>query len=255
MSASNMHIRWRAVLHVGFLMGALATSVGCAASGPPEHEADVLLRLDGATYKLGQPVEATVSVTNNGDTDLLVPALDNSALKFRWGHPGAGQVLVRRPVLPAQSAGSPRVVGPGKSTSRTFLFTGLTAEPGECGLMVGLSDCRSAGAEDLPLPAYYSEPAMFTVSDELMFERDPYSGIIVRRQALALARKAGGVDETVPAGAVLVPTGETGLYLWVAWLGAGEDPLKAQAAFTVNPYSGVVKALEVGEPPAERTKE
>lgn len=242
-------------LRAAILVTVLTASAGCAATAPPDHEAEVLLWLDSDTYRVGQPVQATVSVTNKGPVELLVPALDNSTLKFRWGQPGAGEPLVRRPVLPERAAGSPRVVGPDGSVSRTFLFTGLTGGPGEWGLMVGLYGCRSAGRESAPLPAYYARPATFAVTDEVMFERDPYSGIIVRAQAIALARRQGEADETVPARAVLVPLDETGLHVWVVFLGAESDPLKAPAAFTVNPYNGVVKALEVGESLQERTKE
>jgi hypothetical protein len=255
MSARNEWIRWAAACRLGILVAALVASVGCSATGPPEHRADVILQVDSETYRRGQPVQATVRVTNHDDVDLLVPALDNSALKFRWGQPGAGQPLVRRPVLPENAVGTPRVIPPGESASRTFLFTGLTGESGEWGLMVGVYSCRSAGAEDFPLPAYYSTPAVFTVSDELMFERDPYSGIIVRGQAIALARKRGGVDESVPAGAVLMPVGDTGLYRWIVLLGAEDDLMEARAAFTVNAYSGVVKAFEVSDPSHERTEE
>ncbi|NLW49502.1 MAG: hypothetical protein GXY85_01485 [Candidatus Brocadiaceae bacterium] len=243
----------RSVVVLLSVVAALAASVGCAATRPPDHAAEVRLSLDSATYARGEPVRAAVSVTNVGACDLLVPSLDNDGLKFRRGRPGVGELLVRRPVLPNQAAGQPRLISPGESTGRTFLFCDLTDEAGEWGLMVGLSGCRGAEAGSPPLSTCYSEPAPFAVSHERMFERDPYSGIVVRRQAVALAREKGGADGTVPARAVLVPLGETGLYVWVVLLGAEDDPLSAPAAFTVNAYSGVVKALEIGESPQERT--
>ena len=87
----------RSVVVLLSVVAALAASVGCAATRPPDHAAEVRLSLDSATYARGEPVRAAVSVTNVGACDLLVPSLDNDGLKFRRGRPGVGELLVRRP--------------------------------------------------------------------------------------------------------------------------------------------------------------
>ncbi len=234
--------------------GAILALAGCASAdlNPP---AEVRLFVDGDTYRLGEPVRATVVVGNAGEPGLLVPGLDERTLTFYFGQPGTGVRMRRSPVLPQGVPSLPRVLGPQERASREFLFTRLTGEAGQWGLMVALSGAARAEERAELLTTAYSRPVEFRVTDEVMLERDPYSGLITREQALALARERGGLPGDAPLRAVLVPLAETGLFTWVVFRDGGGGLVEGIAGCTVNPYSGVVSPLEMGTSLDEGKKE
>ncbi|MCK4282784.1 MAG: hypothetical protein KAX44_00595 [Candidatus Brocadiae bacterium] len=232
-----------------YIMILMAAGVSASCSTvPSEHPVAVTLRLNSDSYEMGEPVEATVAVTNRGETELVAPALDNSTLKFYWGQPGTSLRLRRNPILPADSPTRTRVIPPRGVTSRTFLFTRLTPEAGEWGLMAALTGCVvNDGKDGQLLPTCYSEPGRFTVTDVVKFRRDAQSGIITKQQAMALARARAGVAEGHPARGVLVPLGESALCMWTVFLGGGPGPTGASDCYAVNAYTGVVKSTDLTE--------
>jgi hypothetical protein len=222
--------------------------VGCS-SAPPVPDLDVEISLDSDTYRIGEPVVATLNVRNRSDEDVVIPALDASTLRFRLTRPGSGELIARDPVLPASSPGNPRVLEPLRTAGRRFVFTRVTAEPGEWGLIAGLYDCMCGTDDGTPVPTLYSRATTFTVVDEVMFERDPHSGIIARNEAVELARAAAGATADTPVRAVLTPLADSGLHRWVVLVGGREDPLHQGTAFEVNPYTGRASRLALDPSP------
>jgi hypothetical protein len=236
------------------LLAALAATAGCS-TVPREESVELRLSLDADSYQIGEPVRATLQVKNKSHEALFVPALDDSTLTFYWGEPGTGVRMKRRPVLPKQAPGRPRSVGPEESEWRTFLFTRLTPEAGQWGLMAALAGCRLGSETAKPLTTFYSEPVAYQVSETVRFERDRYSGIITAEQAGALVKEQGHIALDTPVRTVLVPLGDSELYVWTVFpLDEAGEPA-TDAGFTVNPYSGVVKPLELNEPLQEGNKE
>jgi hypothetical protein len=234
---------------VWLLLAAVAwCGTGCS-SVPVAPDVEVEIGLDSDIYQVGQPLIATVTVRNRSDREILVPALDASTLRFRLARPGAGELTTREPVLPEGNLGNPRVLEPLQTARRRFLFTRATAESGEWGLIVGLYDCMCGTEEGAPVPTLFSRPATFTVEDKVMFERDPYSGIILESQAIEVARGAAGAAANTPVRAVLTPLADSGLHRWVVLLGGGEDPVHDGTAFEVNPYTGRAKRLALAHGP------
>jgi hypothetical protein len=234
----------RVPLIVALAALAFTGAAGCT-SVPVEESVGVRLLLDSESYMIGQPVMATLVVTNDSESELLIPAMDESTLRFRWGRIGSNEVLARKPVLPQGWPALARVVEPHKSAARTFLFTRITAEPGEWGLIAGVYECRVGNETATSLPALYCPAATFTVSEEVMYRRDPYSGVITEEQAIELAGREAGLEVTEGARALLLPIDESGLHRWIVLFGGDDAPLQNGAAFEVNPYSGRVKPLDL----------
>ncbi len=212
---------------------------------------EVGLSVDRQEYRIGEPVVAGVRVTNKSESAVFVPSLDADSLKFYWGEPGTGVRMRRDPVLPEGMTGETRILGPGQSASRSFLFTRLTPKVGEYGLMAALNGLRKGGAGGRAMLAQYSNFVSLAVGDEVALERDPNSGIITREQAIALATQQEEPQPGVNVRAVLVPLGETGLYSWAVFLGGEEDSIEHAKGLRVNAYTGVVEPLPLGAPEVE----
>jgi hypothetical protein len=219
---------------------------GCATT-PPGDAVELRLSLDSPSYGIGEPVQARVYVSNTCKSEVLIPALDDSTLTFYWGQPGTGVRMKRRPVLPENLPGERRTLKPGGAASRGFLFTRVTTEPGQWGLLAALSGHSMGKGGDQPLLTCYSNPVHFTVEDRVVFKRDPYSGIIMPEQALATARLHAGAPPETPGRSVLVPIGESGLYLWAVFLGGEGDGTEDAVTLQVSPYTGQVEPLNMAE--------
>jgi membrane-bound inhibitor of C-type lysozyme len=231
-------------LAFALLLGAAALASGCA-TAQLEDPVELELQVNADKYQIGEPVTATVTVRNKASTGVVVPALDNSTLGFYLGQSGTGLRMKRRPVLPQGLPPEQRVVAPGAAVSRSFLFTELTFEPGDWGVMASLSGHRAAGGA--LLPECYSKPAYFAVEDSVMFQRDPFSGIIVADQAIALARAQAQAPPETRARAVLAKMGGSGLYFWTVLIGGDAEGGGGAEAYQVNAYTGRVQPLDLKE--------
>jgi len=239
------------------VLGVVVLAIEGCAVAPKQASVDLTVSLNADSYGIGEPVLATVRFANNaesaksGDPQLVVPALDHSTLKFYIAKQGSPVRVKRLPVLPEHSPPEAHSLPAQGSASRTFLFTRLTAEPGNWELVAALSGCQSqAGTVEL-MPTYYSKRAGYRVTDKVVLQRDPYSGLITQGQATALVRTRAGTSQANDVRAVLVPLEDTGLYLWTVFVGERKDWSHDGRAFTVNPYSGAVKVLRFNEPPEE----
>jgi hypothetical protein len=169
--------------------------------------------------------------------------MDSGTLTFYLGREGEGARMKRWPVLPKDVTSDPRVIQAGNADGRRFLFTQATAEPGKWGMIVALSNCISEEQDvNLALPLF-SAPVWFQVSDQVKLKRDPYSGIILKEQAIELARAQAKAGADLPAKAVLVPLGGSGLVMWTVVFGDEATPPE-QKWFGVNPYTGKVEPLD-----------
>jgi hypothetical protein len=203
----------------------------------------VTLKLDAEQYDVGQPTVAIVSVRNGSSAPFTVPSMDSGTLTFYLGREGQAVRMKRWPVLPKDVAADPRVIEPGAANGRSFLFTQATAEPGKWGMIVALSNCISEEQDVNLAQPLFSAPIWFKVSDQVKLERDPYSGTILKEQAIELARAQARASADVPARAVLVPLGDSGLVMWTVVFGDETAP-EEQKWFTVNPYTGKVEPLD-----------
>jgi len=217
-------------------------AAGCA-SAPRSEPLTVTLKLDAEQYDVGQPIVATVSIKNDSSAPFTVPSMDSSTLTFYLGREGEAARMKRWPVLPEDVPADPRVIRCGGVDGRSFLFTQATTAPGKWGMIVSLSNCLSPDESVRLGQPFFSAPVWFQVSEEVKFKRDPYSGIIVKEQAVELARAHAQVGASVPARAVLVPLGSSGLVMWTVFFGDDAVPGK-QKEFTVNPYTGKVEPLD-----------
>lgn len=227
-----------------------AVACGCASAGAaPAPDAAIRLTVstDRETYRIGAPVVATVVLENLGDKTLYVPRFDAAGVRFLVAGDPETPPRARRPVESQAVAPIPREVKPGGKTTRRFLFTQLTDEPGPHRLLVQLSGVAQDGA--LLDGTLISPPAAFTVSEEVALRRDPANGLILKEQAAELAAAhAGGATERI----VLVPLGESGLYTWVAWVASesGQGP-PVRKAVEVNAYTGRTKDVEMAAADAD----
>jgi hypothetical protein len=213
--------------------------------------ANIGLTLDAQQYGLGQPVAATVRVENNSSVPLAIPALDCGTLTFYWGREGEAGRAKGWPVLPKDVKPEPRLIQPGGVEERSFLFTQATTTPGKWGMIVALTNCFSDDEAVRINQPMFSAPVRFQVSDQVKFKRDPYSGIIVKEQALELARAQAKAGGDAPARAVLVPLGTSGLVMWTVTFGAKDAPGE-QKTFTVSPYTGEVAPFQSQEGKGEK---
>lgn len=246
------------VCRIAFALAVLLSAAGCATT-PSRLAVGVNLSLNAQSYQIGEPVLATVEVVNQGESlgtgtsgpPLILSALDNSTLTFYLAQKGSPVRMKRKPVLPENSPGDARTVAVRQSTSRTLLFDRLTTEAGDWAMMATLSGCRTEAGKAEVEPTYYSKMAEFHVTDKVMFKRDPYSGLIMREEAIRLARERAGTNASEGMRAVLVPLGDGSIYVWHVLIGGGEDPVHKATKLAVNPYSGAVEPLELGEPSQE----
>jgi hypothetical protein len=110
--------------------------------------------------------------------------------------------------------------------------------------MVALHGGRVGGENTRRMATNYSNIAPFHVAEEVMFERDRYSGIITRDQAVELVREFAGCPADEEAQPVLMPIEETGLCVWWVFVGGTDCSSGSARGFEVNPYTGKVAALE-----------
>jgi len=233
---------------LGLLVLAVLATSGCA-SAPRRSDAGVklTLSLDAEHYRIGEAVTAALLIQNKTDAPLVIPGLDNSTLTFYWGEYGTAERRRHWPVLPDNARSEVRLVAPEGSVARRFVFTRLTSKPGKYGLIAALSNCVSDDKETQVSQPFYGPPVSFEVTGEVLFERDPQSGIITKEQAVTLARSWAQAGENARAKAVLVPLEDSGLVTWVVFISGENESPSAARAFSVNPYTCVVKPLDVAE--------
>ena len=234
----------------GLLLAAAVALTGCRAAAP-ERAVALSVSLDSASYDIGEPVQATVSVRNVTDAELALAGLDSGTLKFYVRRLGAGGPTQRWPVLPKGILSEPRLLRPGGTTQRAFLFTELTKEPGQWGLFVSLSGLGSEKYRHRFPPAFCGEIAQYQVTETVRFKRDfraPFA-IITRDQAVQLVREHLGLGEDDRLEPRLMPLGQSGLYVWQVLVSPKGEPPEQARACEVNPYSCIVRPVEQKQEP------
>ena len=224
------------------LLAGLAVA-GCAShaavNGPPFR---LTTSLDREVYKTGDPVTVTVAIENTGTDAIDVPRFDKSSARFMIGEKGLNVRIHREPVHSRAVRSNPRRIEPGASTSRRFVFVNVTQAAGEFALLGTFKGAVADGA--LIADAVHALPTPFRVTKDVAFERDPANGMILKRQAIEIAKRSvtGNVTR---AKAVLVPLGKTGLHTWVVMLRTQNGDGRArQHTVQVDPYVGRVRPVE-----------
>jgi len=208
-----------------------------------EPPLEVIVSLDREVYRIGETLVATVRLENTGRHPLDVPRFDHQTLKFLCGSKDMDVRLRREPVHSRLVAPEPRRIEPGEGIVRRFVFTRLTAEAGEYILLVSFKGAALRG-EWIQLWVY-GKPATFRVTEPVALKRDPSNGLILKAQAVELAKRGAG-GKVKAARGVLVPLGKTGLYTWVVMLRVEESKGGERTDWVqVNPYTGQVKPLEL----------
>lgn len=219
--------------------GVLAGLAGCASTGREAPAAMVQVSLDRAAFKVGEPVIVTVSLRNRSEAAMILPRFDGKTAEFVRSTKGEHERIYCEPVESQTVRSEPREMGPGGSCSRRFLFTRLTEEPGQYALITKVNGLV-ADEEVLP-SAVFSDPAVFSVSDEIAVRRDNHSGLILKEEAVRLASESAA-GEVVRTGALLARLGDSGLYMWLVRLWVRKPGGGAQMyTVQVNPYLGTVR--------------
>ena len=137
----------------------------------------------------------------------------------------------------------PQEIAPGRSLMGRFLFIRLTEEEGNYALLASFEGVISEG--EAFVDRVYAQAVPFRVDPPVALERDRANGLVLKAQAIELARREAK-GEVKANRALLVPLDETGLYTWVVMLRtAPSDGLEEQYAVQVSPYTGRVTPLEL----------
>lgn len=229
------------------------TAAGCASTPPSASGLALRVSVDREEYRIGDPLVAKVRLHNKTSYVVDVPRFDAHSLKFMYGKKDSHARIRREPVYSRAIAPWPRTIRPGGSISRRFVFTRITVEEGEYALLVSF---KGAIADKTVLDeTVYSVPARFRVSGEIGLKRDKVNGLVLKAQAIDLAKaKAGG--EVTFARAVLLGLGKSGLFTWVVMLTEKRPQGRIRKyAVQVDAYTGRVRPLELkGEPSVEAAK-
>jgi hypothetical protein len=221
--------------------------IGCA-SAPTASDLALAVSVDRATYRIGDPLVATVYLENKAARAVEAPRFDTHSLKFTYGKKGLNARIRREPVHSRAIAAQARTVEPGGRITRRFLFTRITVEEGEYAL---LASFKGAVADEAMIEGtVYSKPAGFRVGKEIGLKRDKVNGLILKAQAIDLAKAKAGGDVTY-ARAVLMDLGKSGLFTWVVMLTETRPngPVRKHAV-QVDAYTGRVKSLELKDKPS-----
>ena len=135
---------------------------------------------------------------------------------------------------------SARRMEPGCSISRVFVFTRTTMTAGEFALMASFKGLIIDG--EYVRDSIYAAPGTYKVNKRVAFRRDRGNGLILKEQAVTLAR-AEAKGEVRKTRAVLMPLGETGLFTWIVMVRAADRGTERSYAVEVNPYLGGVKPV------------
>ncbi|MFO7900684.1 MAG: hypothetical protein R6V58_16690 [Planctomycetota bacterium] len=230
------------------LLGLAAALGGCVGASKKRPVVSVLLSVNQETFKVGEPVIATVLVENRSSARVVLRRFDGKTAEFICSGKGTHKRQYREPVQSKTVAAAAHEIGPGGSSSRAFLFTRLTEQPGEYAL---LSQVKGVVVDDeLLAHAVFSEPAEFRVTDEVWVRRDPHSGLILEKEAVRLAEESAS-GEVVKTKALLARMGDSGLYMWLVRV-REKRPGGGERIYTVkvNPYLGRVSRF--GEPALEK---
>jgi len=241
---SSFRLRRAAALSsVCIFAGGVGFLTGCAKPAMTTDPLTVSVALSKSSYKIGEAVVATVEIENHTREAVELIRFDHTVLDFVYAKKGAPARIHREPVYAASVRPERRKLLPGKSCSRSFLFTRLTAEEGEYALQVGFK--YSASEESHMSRTIYSRLVPFTVVKEVALRRDPVNGLILKEQAAELARQ--WVKEKVTAvEPTLVPLQNSGLFAWVVIVTVEQaDKRETKYALQVNAYTGKVTPLEV----------
>lgn len=231
---------------VGVVSLLALVAIGCAGQQTVrELPVAVTVQTDKVAYDIGEPVIVTVRVQNAGKNALILPRLDGEALRFRMTMQGENPVIERQPVESKEVRPELREVLPGQSTERKFLFTRLTMEEGQFVVSVTLKGMviDKQAVED----AVFSKPAAYAVSGKVALRRDVANGMILKEQALELARGLYLAQNSVSKckeEIVLMPLGQSGLFNWVVVFTTGAAGKEDAQWFEVNPYTGKTQRVE-----------
>jgi hypothetical protein len=196
---------------------------------------------------MGDPLIATVQLKNETPADIVVPKFGVGPLKFMYGKKGLNARIQRDPVHSPSVPPRPRRIKPGAALTRQFLFTRITMEAGEHVLFVSFKGATGKG--EFIEETAFSVPVPYRVTAQVGLKRDKVSGLILKAQAVELA-KAQATGRVTFARPVLVEIEKSGLYTWVVML-TEQHPKAGERKYAVrvDAYSGKVAPLELkGQP-------
>jgi hypothetical protein len=213
---------------------------------------ELSVTLNQKTYRTGDALVAEVTLKNSGREVVDVPRFDASSLRFMQGEKGLHARVIRDPVYSKTMTPRSYTVQPGKAASRRFVFTRATQKPGSYALLVSLK--RAIVGGELQRAPVYGSSEPYTVTEEVALERDPSNGLILKDQAIAIA-KAEAPGRATRARAVLMPLGETGLFTWVVAMRIEEGEKAYTHTVQVDPYVGRVRPLKMKESPERESNQ
>jgi hypothetical protein len=230
---------------VAALVGFLCVAASGCASTPVAPALVLRAFLGQETYRIGEPLTATVSLLNQGAESVSVARFDQDVLTFCNVKKGLGVPIRREPVHSRSVKPVSLDVEPGRSIARRFLFTRLTVEEGEYGLQASLKGAVSASG--VVGPSVRAEPVFYSVVPPVALDRDPNNGLILKAQATTLA-KGVAPGKVAASRTVLMPLGESGLYAWVVVMRVVlPEGAEQECVVQVNAYTGRAERLDLEE--------
>ena len=217
----------------------LALATGCAAPDKSTQPLRVQMTLDRETYRIGDPIVATVAVYNMTRKGITLGSFDTKSVSFYVNEKGG----IRRnahPVEPKGMESEERLVKSFTRVKRSFVFTRITDRPGARAIIARVANCAGEDERLQETGAWFGPAVEFTVTEEVGLKRDPHSGVLTKDQVVALARQYIGVPADVHMRAVLVPLEGTGLVDWAVYITHGG----MNTACWINAYTGAMRALE-----------
>jgi hypothetical protein len=219
---------------------------GCASTGDPMAgpPIELTVTLDRTDYRLGDPLVATVTLKNASESEMVLPSFDHQAVRFMVGEKGSNARVHHEAVHSPQVISESRTLAPGRAVSRPFLLTRATLEAGEFAVLASFRGLIFDG--EMIRDTVYAPPQPFQVDSIVGLLRDRGNGLILKEQAVALAREQAK-GEVRRTRAVLMPLGETGLFTWVVMVREVSGGTERSYAVEVNPYVGSVKPVALKE--------
>lgn len=225
------------------LFTCLIFAAGCS-SLQEEYEPalGVTIALDKEVYQIGEPVVVNVTVTNLTRKELTLVRFDAQTVRFMMTAKESFVNVAREPVISREVIPEMRVLKGKETITRPFLFTQLSEKEGDYALIASFK----GAFQDEEIDTQFSLPIGYKVSKDVAFRRDKNNGLILKEQALEIAKKSINQKNILEERAVLVPMGKSGLFTWTVMLRyTAQDGKERRATMNVDPYMGKIRPIEL----------
>lgn len=236
----------RLAIRILTLAGASAISGACTGLGGGEFETDApqleaVLELDRTSFRIGEPLLATLIVKNVGESKTSIPLPGRASVDF-FLRP-ADEIEPRHLdfVTWAEEGTEFATVAAGEATTRKLLLPTATATGGSFSVFARY---RSEGVEAIEeMTTVASNAIQIEVKEPIAFHRDS-SGLISADDARSVAaRYFGGTSSRVEAQLTRDPRLKYTFWLVTVHFSTPPEGGALSSSCFVDPYLGVVRSL------------